>query len=190
MRYAPDHNAQTREKILDAASALFREHGIHAVGLAKVMATVDLTVGTFYTHFDSKESLVREALLRALLERSDVVARALAGGDLELVIRAYLSPEHRDTPGSGCVVAALAPEIVRQDSATRAALASHLVPAAEIFAAAVSARAGGRELTQADAAAVLGLLSGTLQIARATPDRQASDAVLEAGVRAALRLLA
>jgi hypothetical protein len=30
--------------------------------------------------------------------------------------------------------------------------------------------------------------AGTLQIARATPDRAASDAILEAGVRAAIRL--
>lgn len=189
MRYAPDHNPQTREKILDAAALLFRENGIHAVGLAKVMATVDLTVGTFYTHFDSKESLVRESLLRALQGRSDAVGTALASGDVEQVIRAYLSPEHRDVPASGCVVAALAPEIGRQDPATQAVLAPHFVPATERFARAVSARSDGREMTAADVAAVLGLLSGTLQIARATPDRAASDAVLEAGVRAALRLL-
>jgi TetR/AcrR family transcriptional repressor of nem operon len=190
MRYAPDHNTQIREKILDTASALFREHGIHAVGLAKVMASVDLTVGTFYTHFDSKEALVREALLRALRERSDAVAKVIAEGDLELLVRAYLSPEHRDAPGTGCVVAALAPELVRQDASTQRALAPHLVPAGEAFAGAISARTDGRQLTQADTAAILGLLSGTLQIARATPDRRASDAVLEAGVRAALRLLA
>jgi AcrR family transcriptional regulator len=62
MRYAPGHNDATRERILDAASRLFREHGIAAVGLAKIMAEADLTVGTFYTHFKSKEALVREAL--------------------------------------------------------------------------------------------------------------------------------
>jgi TetR/AcrR family transcriptional repressor of nem operon len=53
MRYAPEHNDATRERILDAASRLFREHGIAAVGLAKIMAEADLTVGTFYTHFES-----------------------------------------------------------------------------------------------------------------------------------------
>jgi len=55
MRYAPGHNEAARERILEAASRLFREHGIAAVGLAKIMAEADLTVGTFYTHFDSKE---------------------------------------------------------------------------------------------------------------------------------------
>src|SRR2546430_17184503 len=66
MRYAPEHNEATRERILEAASRLFREHGIAAVGLARIMAEADLTVGTFYTHFKSKEGLLREALLRSL----------------------------------------------------------------------------------------------------------------------------
>jgi hypothetical protein len=43
-------------------------------------------------------------------------------------------------------------------------------------------------VSRADAAALLGLLVGTLQLARATPDRAESGAILEAGVRAALRL--
>ncbi len=50
-------------------------------------------------------------------------------------------------------------------------------------------RAGrGKELGRADAAAFMGLLAGTLQLTRATPDRAESDAILEAGIRAALRL--
>jgi hypothetical protein len=43
-------------------------------------------------------------------------------------------------------------------------------------------------VTRADAAALLGLLAGAQQLARATPDRVESDAILDAGVRAALRL--
>lgn len=46
----------------------------------------------------------------------------------------------------------------------------------------------GKAIGRADAAAMLGLLSGTLQLARATPDRAESDAILKAGVRAAPRL--
>jgi TetR/AcrR family transcriptional regulator, transcriptional repressor for nem operon len=73
MRYAPEHNDATRERILEAASRLFREHGIAAVDLAKVMAAADLTVGTFYTHFKSKEALVREVILRSLDARHDAL---------------------------------------------------------------------------------------------------------------------
>jgi AcrR family transcriptional regulator len=187
MRYDSEHNEATRERILEAASRLFREHGIAAVGLARIMAEADLTVGTFYTHFKSKEALLREALLRSLHDRQEQVEQALDGADVELAVRAYLSPEHRDTPGTGCPIAALAAEVARQPRATRHAFATHNEPTLDALAVWLSSRRG-REVGRADAAALLGLLAGTLQLARATPDRAQSDAILEAGIRAALRL--
>ena len=187
MRYGPEHNDATRERILEAASRLFREHGVAAVGLAKIMAEAGLTVGTFYTHFESKEALLREALLRALEARNASLAEALRAGELEPVVRAYLSPEHRDSPGSGCVVAALAPEVARHSRATRRTFTSHVEPTLDLVAECMSKRRT-KAVSRADAAAFFGLLSGTLQLARATPDRAESDAILEAGVRAALRL--
>jgi AcrR family transcriptional regulator len=189
MRYAAEHNEATRERILAAASRLFREHGIAAVGLAKIMAEAELTVGTFYTHFKSKEALLRETLLRALQDRHVALDLALRGGDLEMAVRAYLSPEHRDAPGTGCPVAALASEVARHPRATRQTFASNIEPSLDVLAACLATRRG-RKVDRADAAALLGLLVGTLQLARATPDRVESGAILEAGVRAALRLVA
>jgi TetR/AcrR family transcriptional regulator, transcriptional repressor for nem operon len=187
MRYAPEHNEATRERIVEAASRLFRERGIAAVGLAKIMAEAGLTVGTFYTHFKSKEALLREALLRSLDARHAELEQALHGADIEILVRAYLSPDHRDAAGTGCPVAALASEVARHPRATRNTFASHSAPTLDALAARLSSRQG-RKVGRADAAALMGLLAGTLQIARATPDRAESDAVLEAGVRAAIRL--
>jgi AcrR family transcriptional regulator len=187
MRYAPEHNDATRERILDAASRLFREHGIAAVGLAKIMAEADLTVGTFYTHFKSKEALVRETLLRSLDARHQELDRALRGADLEMVVRAYLSPEHRDQAATGCPVAALASEVARHPRSTRQTFASHNALSLDALAAWLSSRQR-KQMGRADAAALLGLLAGTLQLARATPDSAESEAILEAGVRAALKL--
>jgi AcrR family transcriptional regulator len=188
MRYAAEHNEQTRERIVEAASRLFREQGIAAVGLAKIMGDVGLTVGTFYTHFKSKEALVRETLLRSLDARHEEVEQAVrSGADIENVIRAYLSPEHRDAAGTGCTVAALASEVARHPRATRHTFASHNALTLDALAAYLSARQGKR-VVRADAAALLGLLAGTLQLARAIPDRAESDAILEAGIRAAIRL--
>lgn len=187
MRYAPEHNEETRERILEVASRLFREHGIAAVGLAKIMTEADLTVGTFYTHFKSKEALVRDALLRSLRARHEELEQAIQRGDIETAIRAYLSAEHRDAPGDGCPVAALAPEVARHPKATRQAFASHNEPTLDGIAALLSSQQS-KKVGRADAAAFLGLLAGTLQLARATPDRTESDAILEAGVRAAIRL--
>jgi TetR/AcrR family transcriptional repressor of nem operon len=187
MRYAPDHNEATRDRILEAASRLFREHGIEAVGLAKIMAEANLTVGTFYTHFKSKEALVREALLHSLQARYAELERALRVGDLEMAVGAYLSPEHRDAPGAGCPTAALASEVARHPRTTLRTFASQMAPSLDLVAACLSKRCG-KKVSRADATAFFGLLVGTLQLARATPDRAASTAILEAGVRAALLL--
>jgi TetR/AcrR family transcriptional repressor of nem operon len=188
MRYGPEHNEATRERILEAASRLFREDGIAAVGLATIMTEAGLTVGTFYTHFKSKEALVREALLRSLDARHEQLAPLLQRGDAELLIRAYLSPEHRDEPGTGCTVAALASEVGRHPRATRQTFSAHNGRTLDALAPWLTSRTG-KKMARADAAAFLGLLSGTLQIARATADRAESDAILEAGVRAAMRFL-
>src|SRR5215207_2475157 len=187
MRYGPGHNEEARDRIVKAASRLFRKDGIAAVGLAKIMAEAGLTVGTFYTHFKSKEALLRESLLRSLDARHEEFEQVLHAADLETVVRAYLSPQHRDTSGTGCPIAALASEVARHPRATRHAFASHNAPTLDALAGWLSSRQG-RAVARADAAAFLGLLAGTLQLARATPDRVESDAILEAGVRAALRL--
>lgn len=187
MRYAPDHNKATRERILDAASRLYREHGAAAVGLAKIMAEVDLTVGTFYTHFASKEALLSEAVCRALQARLAELERLHGDGALEVAVRAYLSPEHCSSAATGCPIAALAPELARHPPGTRETVAAHLTPSLAILAKWLSA-ARGDAVSLHEATAYFGLLVGTLQLARSTPDRAESDAILDAGVRAALRL--
>ncbi|MFC9982290.1 TetR/AcrR family transcriptional regulator [Gordonia sp. NPDC127522] len=48
--------------ILDAASALFYEHGIHAVGVDSIAAAAGVTKRTLYDRFGSKEQLVVEYL--------------------------------------------------------------------------------------------------------------------------------
>ena len=184
MRYGPEHNDETRERIIEAAARLFREQGIAAVGLATIMTEADLTVGTFYTHFKSKEALVQQAVLRSLVTLHEKLGQTL---ELETAVRAYLSPEHRDAAGAGCPVASLAPEVSRRPRATRETLARSLEPSLDVLAELLCKRRGTK-VSQADAAAFFGLLSGTLQLARITPQRAQSDAILEAGIRAALAL--
>lgn len=52
----------TRQKLLEAAEALFHADGFHAVGLDRVVRAVGITKQAFYRHFDSKEDLVAEVL--------------------------------------------------------------------------------------------------------------------------------
>jgi hypothetical protein len=48
MRYPADRKQQTSQRILNAASTLFRSRGYDATGIDAVMASADLTAGAFY----------------------------------------------------------------------------------------------------------------------------------------------
>src|SRR5580704_13034969 len=115
MRYPADHKSETHEKILAAASRSFREHGSESNGIGGVMKELGLTKGGFYRHFDSKGDLYAEAVARAFEEMGDrLVATAKAapkGQALRAMIENYLSTEHLNDPGTGCAIAALAPEL-------------------------------------------------------------------------------
>ena len=58
MRVSRQKSAENRERIIDAASALFRAKGFGGIGVADIMKAADLTHGGFYGHFASKDDLV------------------------------------------------------------------------------------------------------------------------------------
>ena len=64
MRRSREAAARTRRTALEAASRLFRERGIEAVSVGDVMASIGMTAGGFYRHFESKEALAAEAVRR------------------------------------------------------------------------------------------------------------------------------
>jgi TetR/AcrR family transcriptional regulator, transcriptional repressor for nem operon len=187
MRYDKGHSDLTRQRIIDVASRQFREDGVAATGLAGIMTGAGLTNGAFYTHFESKEDLVREVLFNALGKREETL-RAASPGDagLEAAIRNYLSPRHRDNPGGGCPTAALVAEIARHPRATRDAFTAK----ASKFIALIAAKlnAGSSTERRWNAMAIYGMMVGTLQLARAVNDKRLSDEMLESGVSAALAL--
>lgn len=55
---ATKHTRGMRDRILDAASALFYEQGIRATSADRIIAEVGTTKVTFYRHFRSKSDLV------------------------------------------------------------------------------------------------------------------------------------
>jgi len=118
MRYPAEQKAETHEKILAAAARSFREHGSEANGIARLMKELGLTHGGFYRHFASKDDLYAEALSLGFKELGDrltgVAEAAPKGQELRAIIERYLSFEHLDDPGTGCVIAALGSEITRQ----------------------------------------------------------------------------
>ena len=66
MRVSRQKAAENRERIIDAAGALFREKGFDGIGVADIMKAAQLTHGGFYGHFASKDDLVAQASQRAM----------------------------------------------------------------------------------------------------------------------------
>jgi len=114
VRKSREEAAQTRKRIVSAAAAEFREHGIVATGLADLMKAAGLTHGGFYKHFESKDQLVAEALAEAL----DALTRRLTDAGRGAVAT-YLSDWHRDSPGEGCPLSSIGSELARSDDKTR-----------------------------------------------------------------------
>jgi TetR/AcrR family transcriptional regulator, transcriptional repressor for nem operon len=123
VRYSVEHKAQNHEKILSVAARSFRERGGDTSGIGTVMKKVGLKKGGFYRHFKSKDDLFVEAVARALDETGrgmvEVAKSVPEGQALRAIIERYLSVGHANSPGTGCVRAAMGPELARKPLAVR-----------------------------------------------------------------------
>src|SRR5687768_13299497 len=120
MKVSRQQVAEHRQKILDAASRLFRERGFNDVSVAEVMEAAGLTHGGFYGHFKSKDDLIAQALAHALEQITP------DDPDLPGFVANYLSSQHCADVAAGCPVAALGVETARQGPAARAAMTAGL----------------------------------------------------------------
>lgn len=188
MRFEKGHKEATRRRILDVASKRFRRNGFSASGLASIMADAGLTNGAFYPHFRSKDELFCEVLKSALAEqRTKLEEDGQAGKGLEDSVRRYLNASHLEAADEGCPSAALLPEIGRHSRGTREAYQSELLAFVEALAQRMSGSTAAPERRRR-AMAIFGQLVGTLQIARAVPDKALAKQILEGGIEAALML--
>jgi TetR/AcrR family transcriptional repressor of nem operon len=188
MRYEKGHKGTTHNRILDVAARRLRQDGIAGTGLAGVMSEAGLTNGAFYAHFSSKSELVEKCLERATDEQWKQFEHEIASGCLLDITRVYLSEEHRDHSDSGCPAAALLPEISRQEPATRHVYTEsvkRLLNAVEKQLQDIPKGPKAREI----AIGILGLLVGTLQMARAVDDQSLSKDMLAAGIDVATTLI-
>jgi TetR/AcrR family transcriptional repressor of nem operon len=184
MKISKTQSAQNRQDILDAAARLYREHGLAGVGVAEVMRGAGLTHGGLYRHFASKEALASEACARAFDWSVATLGRERPGGGLAAFVQAYLSAQHRDHPGEGCPVAALAVDAARTGGALSGVFAKGVERNITRFARMAGALPADADPTpeqRAQAVATLSTLVGALVLARATAaaDPALSDAILE-----------
>lgn len=110
---------ENRERIVDTAAALFKEHGYEGVGVANLMAAAGFTHGGFYKHFKSKADLIVETTVQGAAQN----LASNAGLSLEGFVKQYLSRAHRNGRSAGCTLAALSGDSARQTEDVKAQFA-------------------------------------------------------------------
>ncbi|MDO4709758.1 MAG: TetR/AcrR family transcriptional regulator [Pseudomonadota bacterium] len=88
----------TKERILNAAEALFAEQGFSATSLREVTTRADVNIAAVNYHFGSKENLINEVFRRRMDEMSQArlallkAALAEQSGQIEAILRAFIIP--------------------------------------------------------------------------------------------------
>ena len=166
MRYPVEETAAKHERIVKEASRLFRERGFENVSVAEVMKAAGLTHGAFYAHFGSKEELQAAAVAYGQKVTLGRVERNASRKGKSFAYR-YLSRRHRDNPGNGCTMAALAQEVARSTPDLKAAFEQGLENI-------LSAEGADRKEAIFQVAAMI----GGVVLSRAVLDRRISEEIL------------
>jgi TetR/AcrR family transcriptional regulator, transcriptional repressor for nem operon len=170
-----------RARVVKTAAHLFRERGFEGVGVADLMKAAGLTHGGFYAQFDSKQHLMTETCAQALEESEQRWREALERAPkrpLAAIASYYLSREHRDSPGDGCVVAALSIEAARQGPMVRAALTEATKRFMETLEQVVPGRSARTRRRQALRS--LASMVGAVVLARTVSQASLSEEILDA----------
>jgi TetR/AcrR family transcriptional repressor of nem operon len=190
MRVSKEKAERNHEQILRAAARLFRERGISATGVDAITRDAGLTHGGLYSQFGSKEAIAAEAIRFAAARGRRVWERAAqrkrGKTAFSEIAAGYLSPEHRDAPGNGCVVAALGADIARQTRAIRRVFTTETKKALEYLAEQVPGENIARR--RENAIAAFACMIGGLVLARAVSDEDLSEVILKAATRGSIGL--
>ncbi len=181
MKVSREEAARNRQRIVEAAARLFREKGFDGIGVAGLMKEVGLTHGGFYGHFQSKDDLEAEACTRVLdrsLARWADRSAAARGDPLSAITDAYLTARHRDDPGTGCLLAALGPDVARRGPGVRRAVTGYLGGAFDLLAGLVPGKS--KAARRRKAIGTYASLVGALVLARAVDDDGLSREILDA----------
>ena len=179
MRVSREKFAENREKILTAASVLFRENGFDGVGVADIMRAAGLTHGGFYGHFESKDDLALE-VSRKLIERVEERWRELIAAEpdkpLQALLDHYINWCTVDDPGGSCVFASLIQEVSRSEGAVRATFSEGLSTLVDVLKEVVPGAT--EEERRANATSTLSSMMGAVILARAVEDRALAEQFL------------
>lgn len=186
MRYSAEHKNETRTRILEAASRLFRQEGYGGSGIGPLTKAAGVTNGAFYGHFKSKGEAFRQIVLDGLDQLRQGVAAFKAEHGARWrrpFVAFYLGPRRTCALGESCALPSLSPEVMRADDDTRDAYEQALRQIVDEVASGL-----GESPDDGRAIAFLALLSGGVTLARAVRDPELAQRIADAVGRYAVVL--
>jgi TetR/AcrR family transcriptional repressor of nem operon len=179
MKVSRELAAARRAQIVDIASELFRAHGFDGVAIPEIMRAAGVTHGGFYRHFESKEHLAAEACARAnQRNRWDRFLKGPLDERLERVVKGYLTQQHRDDPGHGCLLAAVGTDVARQPRPIRTAFTNGVRAKVDLLFSLMPGRSAAAQREKS--LATLAGMVGALLLSRAVDDPELSAEMLSA----------
>jgi TetR/AcrR family transcriptional regulator, transcriptional repressor for nem operon len=176
-------------RIVAIAARRVREKGLDGISIADLMKDAGLTHGGFYRHFGSREDLIADAVERALGEWIQQRAKRdpkPPAKRFQAAVDEYLSTNHRNSPGSGCAVAALSSEAWRGGKRVRQAYTRQVKLYLSLLEGVLDGRR--RQVARRDSILALSALVGAVGMARSVDDDQLSLEILN-GTAEALKFL-
>jgi len=130
MREKPIPRLAPRDRVLEAAQALFFNEGIHRVTVDAIAAAAETTKMTVYRHFESKDALVLEWVQRMIEDYDAVWAQLSARFDAQpaqqmLGFAEFLVQEPVLSSHRGCAFTNALAELPVSDSPARALIEAH-----------------------------------------------------------------
>ncbi len=131
---------QTKNRILHGAEALILEKGFNGVGLAEILAAVNVPRGSFYYYFPSKDAFGVELLSHymsahiAYLQRELIDATDLDPmGRLNHLLDGMIEKARRHPTQCPCLIVKLSGEVATTSEGMRKVLADGAAEGAEIY---------------------------------------------------------
>ncbi|WP_224368075.1 TetR/AcrR family transcriptional regulator [Hyalangium versicolor] len=190
MRYKAEHKEKARETILHAAGKRMKRSGFHGIGVDGLMAEAGMTSGAFYSHFSSKEALLKEVVSTGLgktLSWLKELSASNGDGWLESFLKDYLSPRHMRDVENGCTAAALTADVSRAETPVKKLYGEILEETVEVLIQGMRGTASARKRERAWS--VLAMIIGAVSIARALPSKEAADELLASVLTSAKELI-
>ena len=175
MRYKPEYKQQKRLELLSITGQIAKKNGFAATGVDGFMQAAGVTSGTFYSHFSSKQDLLK-ALVEYELQQSFNMWQSNPHDNakdwINFELERYLSPSHLEHPEQGCVLPALASEVARADDCIKQTYEKELLRGHALFTQHLGC--------ENKACAMICQLVGAISISRAIHEPALQKSILEA----------